>query len=150
MSQLINRQLILAIAVLLFTGLSTARAEDLKVETAWARASAGGVGAAFVTVMNGSSAPDRLISVQTPVATNAMMHRSFEEGGAMRMEHVAAVSIDAGQRVEMKPGGLHIMLMGLKQPLQKGDEFPLSLGFERGGMKDITVKVYGPGAMRPE
>lgn len=45
---------------------------------------------------------------------------------------------------------MHIMLMGLKQPLKKGDQFPLSLRFERSGDEDVTVTVYGPGAMAPE
>jgi hypothetical protein len=133
-----------------FVGVAGAHAEDLKIETAWARASVGRTGAAFVTVFNGSSVPDRLVGVQSPVAADAMVHRSFEEGGTMKMEHMAAVDVGAGQRVEMKPGGLHIMLVGLKQPLRKGDQFPLSLRFEHGGVKDLSVKVYGPGAMAPE
>lgn len=133
-----------------FVGPAGAQAEDLKVESAWARASAGRNGAAFVTVFNGSGTPDRLIGVQSPVATDAMVHRSLEEDGTMKMEHVAAADVGAGQRVEMKPGGLHIMLVGLKQPLRKGDQFPLSLRFEHGGVKKLSVKIYGPGAMAPE
>lgn len=50
----------------------------------------------------------------------------------------------------MKPGGLHIMLVNLKQPLRKGDQFPLSLKFERGGIKEATITVYGLGAMKPK
>lgn len=133
----------------LFAGLSSARAEDLKVEAAWARASVGSNGAAFVTIFNGG-APDRLVSVTSPVAPDVMLHRSFEEGGMMKMEHVPALPIDTGQRVEMKPGGMHIMLVNLKQPLKKGSQLPLSLRFERGGTKDVTATVYGPGAMEPK
>jgi copper(I)-binding protein len=128
---------------------ANARADDLKVESAWARASAGRNGAAFVTVSNGG-APDRLVGVTSPAAPDVMFHRSFEEGGMMKMEHVATIPIDAGQRMDMRPGGLHIMLVGLKQPLKKGEQFPLSLRFERGGAKDVTVTVYGPGAMEPK
>jgi periplasmic copper chaperone A len=134
----------------LVVGLVSARAEDLKIESAWARASVGSNGAAFVTVFNGGAAPDRLVGVASPVAPDVMLHRSFEEGGMMKMEHVLAVPIDAGQRVEMKPGGMHIMLVNLKRPLKKGDQLPLSLRFERGGAKDVTATVYGPGAMEPK
>ena len=129
---------------------ASTRADELKVESAWARASAGRNGAAFVTVFNGSNAPDRLVGVASPVAPDVMVHRSFEEGGTMKMEHVATIPIDVGQRIEMKPGGLHIMLVNLKQPLRRGEQFPLSLTFERSGIKETTVTVYGPGAMEPK
>ncbi|MBI5165647.1 MAG: copper chaperone PCu(A)C [Magnetospirillum sp.] len=129
---------------------ASTRANELRVESAWARASAGRNGAAFVTVYNGGNAPDRLVGVASPVAPDVMVHRSFEEDGTMKMEHVAAIPIANGQRIEMKPGGLHIMLVNLKQPLKKGDQFPLSLTFERGGTKETTVTVYGPGAMEPK
>lgn len=142
--------IILALIGAVFADPAGALAEDLKVESAWARASAGRTGAAFVTVFNGSGISDRLVGVQSPVATDAMVHRSFEEDGTMKMEHVVAVDVGAGQRVEMKPGGLHIMLVGLKQPLRKGDQFPLSLRFEHGGVTDLSVKIHGPGAMAPE
>lgn len=146
--------LAVALGILAATGVLVAdsadtRAEDLKVEAAWARASVGSNGAAFITVFNGG-APDRLVGVTSPAAPDVMLHRSFEEGGMMKMEHVPALSIDAGQRVEMKPGGMHIMLVNLKQPLKKGDQLPLSLRFERGGTKNVTATVYGPGAMEPE
>lgn len=144
-----------ALGILAATGMLVAqpastRAEELKVESAWARASAGRNGAAFVTVSNAGGAPDRLVAVTSSVAPDVMVHRSFEENGTMKMEHVAAIPIDAGQRIEMKPGGLHIMLVNLMQPLKKGDQFPLSLTFERGGTKEATVTVYGPGAMEPK
>lgn len=141
---------ILAVTGTLVASLSNAYADDLKVESAWARASVGRNGAAFVTIFNGGNAPDRLVGVASPVAPDVMVHRSFEEDGTMKMEHVAAIPIDAKQRIEMKPGGLHIMLVNLKQPLKKGDQFPLSLTFERGGTKEATVTVYGPGAMEPK
>lgn len=128
----------------------SAEAEALKTESAWARASAGRVAGVFVTIVNGSDATDRLTEVHTPVAADAMVHRSFEQDGAMKMEHLPSVEIRSGQRLEMKPGGMHIMLMGLKQPLKKGDQFPLSLRFERSGDEDVTVTVYGPGAMASE
>lgn len=148
---ILTRLRIIAIAAsTLFTSLGIACAGEMKVEAVWARASAGATGAVFVVIANESPSADRLLTVQSPIASDAMIHRSFEQGGVMRMEHVPALPIDAGQRLEMKPGGLHIMLMGLKQPLRKGEEFPLVLGFEHGGATSLTVKVYGPGAMKPD
>lgn len=134
-------------SLLAVVSLGSARADGIIVETAWARASVGRTGAAFVTVFNTGGAPDRLVAVASPVAADVMVHRSFEENGTMKMEHVAVVAVEPGQRLEMKPGGLHIMLMNLKQPLKKGDHFPLSLRFEHGGIKEVTATIYGPGAM---
>ena len=137
-------------ALLVVASLGSARADDISVETAWARASVARTGAAFVVVSNTGGAPDRLVAVASPVAADVMVHRSFEENGTMKMEHVAAVVIEPRQRLEMKPGGLHIMLVNLKQPIKKGDQFPLSLRFERGGTKEVMATVYGPGAMEPK
>lgn len=149
----LSRRLVLgavAGAALSVAGLGSAHADDIKIETAWARASVSRTGAAFVTVVNGGGVPDRLIGAASPVAADVMVHRSFEEDGTMKMQHVSALPIGAGQQIEMKPGGLHIMLVNLKQPLKKGDQFPLSLQFERGGTQEVTVTVYGPGAMEPK
>ena len=153
MPQTMNRRLFQGVvvgALLATASLGNARADELAVDAAWARASVGRTGAAFVTMSNHGSASDRLVGVASPVAANVMVHRSFEENGSMKMEHVAAVAVEPGQRLEMAPGGLHIMLMNLKQPLKKGDQFPLSLQFERGGTKEVTATVYGPGAMEPK
>lgn len=153
MPQSMNRRLFQGVvvgALLAVASLGTARADDLSVDAAWARASVARTGAAFVSVSNNGGTPDRLVGVASPVAADVMVHRSFEENGTMKMEHVAVVVVEAGQRLEMKPGGLHIMLMNLKQPLKKGDQFPLSLHFERGGTKEVTVTVFGPGAMEPK
>lgn len=141
---------VLAGTLVFMANLASARAESLSVDGAWARASVGSNGAAFVTIYNSDSTPDRLMAVASPVADQVMVHRSFEDGGTMKMEHVANVPIAPGQRVEMKPGGMHIMLIGLKQSLKKGDQFPLFLRFERGGVKDLTVTVFGLGAMEPK
>ena len=60
------------------------------------------------------------------------------------------INLPAGQPVTLKPGGMHIMLMGLKQPLKQGESFPLTLSLQKGGMKEVNVAVEGPGAMGPK
>lgn len=65
------------------------------------------------------------------------------------MRRVGAIKIGPGQSAVLKPGGLHIMLMGLKTPLEEGAAFPLTLTFEKAGPLDIRVQVHEPGTMAP-
>ncbi len=131
------------------------RADDAKsaggltVEYAWARASAGmvGAGAAYATIRNGGNADDRLIGVAaTSVAGMAMLHTTVDEGGVMKMRHVDAIPIKAGETVTLRPGRNHVMLMGLKAPLKEGQRFPLALRFEKAGTVTVEVEVKAPGA----
>ncbi len=124
---------------------------DLAVSHPWARASAGRVknGAAFMALANNGQATDRLVKISTPVAMKASLHLSVMEDGLMHMRPVEAVEVKPGEPTVLKPGGLHVMLMGLKAPLKKGETFPLSLTFEKAGSVDVAVEVQGPGAMAP-
>ncbi len=67
----------------------------------------------------------------------------------MRMRHVKALEVAPGAPIVLAPGGLHVMLMGLKAPLKEGKAFPLTLSFEKAGTLDIRVEVHEPGAMAP-
>jgi len=109
---------------------------------AWARATppSAKVGAAFVTVhsMNG----DRLIGVASPVAKRVEIHTHIEENGVMKMIHVKeGVDIPKSGMVMLKPGGFHVMLMGLKGPLVEGTLFPITLTFDQAGDIDVMAKV---------
>ena len=114
------------------------------VQDAWARASAGASpnGAAYVTLAGGSQ-PDSLIGVSTSVAATADIHETINDSGVMKMRPVQAVSIPPGQTVTFVPGGYHIMLMGLKQPLTAGQSFPLTLTFARAAPITVDVQVRG-------
>jgi len=131
------------------TGFIQAEADAVKVEQAWARASAGGTttGAAYVTLIGGAQ-PDRLVGVTTEAAATADVHESFTENGVMKMRPVAGLPILPGQTVTLAPGGYHIMMMGLKGPLRAGQSFPLTLRFEHGQpiTVDVRVRATGPGA----
>lgn len=126
-----------------------AQAGDVHVQDPWARASAGmtAAGAAFMTLRNEGSAPDRLVAASSPVAGRAELHTHIAEGDVMRMRAVDSIAIPAGTTVELRPGGLHVMLMNLREPLQTDESFPLTLSFENGGDVTVEVSVLAPGAM---
>ena len=124
---------------------------DLHIESPWARASIGPAkaGAAYVTVVNHGSEADRLLAVETDVARRSELHTHLMEDGVMKMRPVEAIEVDPGAPTVMAPGGLHVMLMGLKEPLKQGSQFPLRLIFERAGAVEIMVEVLEPAAMGP-
>lgn len=127
-----------------------AQADGISVEAPFARASAGPVknGAAFLTVKNGGGEADRLIAARAPVADRVELHTHLHENGVMKMRQVEAIEIPAGGTAMLKPGGDHVMLMGLKAPLQEGGSFPLTLVFEKAGEITIDVAIGGVGAMQ--
>ena len=130
---------------------STALAQpsQLEVNNAWAGATPGKAenGAAYVSIM--SPTPDRLVSASTPVAKKTELHTMSMQGMVMKMRPISGVDIPSGQPVSLKPGGEHIMLMGLKQPLREGQSFPLTLDFEKAGPRTVTVTVEKAGSKGP-
>ncbi|MBP7339904.1 copper chaperone PCu(A)C [Niveispirillum sp.] len=140
--------LISAAASLLLAGAAQA---EISVSNPFSRASApqAKAGAAFLT-LNIDAGADKLVGASSPVADKAELHAHLMEGGVARMRPVeGGIAVNAGTPTELKPGGLHIMLMGLKAPLKQGDSFPLTLTFEKAGEVAVTVPVQGPGAMGP-
>jgi copper(I)-binding protein len=124
---------------------------SIMVQNAWARATPGNIktGGAYMTLVDQGSGPDRLVSVSTPVAGKAELHVMSEENGIMKMRPVDGITVEPGKPTELKPGGFHVMLIDLKQPLKQGDSFPMSLTFEKAGTIQVTVKIEKPGAMGP-
>ncbi len=119
----------------------------IMVENAWSRAALSGrTGVVYFSVMSMGGA-DRLLRVATPVADHAELHQSMESGGMSQMRPVDAVPIAAGATVSFAPGGLHVMLIGLKHALKEGDSFPLTLTFEKAGTVETNVKVGKAGSM---
>lgn len=119
-----------------------ARASDILVTGAFARASATPVaksGAAYATLRNPGPASDRLTGIATPAAARAELHVSRIDGGIMKMEAVGPLDLPPSGEVAMKPGGLHIMLMGLGKPLVEGQPIDMTFSFEKAG--DVTVRV---------
>ena len=124
-------------------------AADMAVSDVWARASVGGagVGAVFLTINNASDQGDKLLSVSTPASKRAELHTHSEVNGVMAMRKVDAIDVAGGQKIELKPGGLHIMLLGLTAPLKDGDSFPVALTFEKAGTVTVSASVGGVAAM---
>ena len=102
-------------------------------------------GAAYMTLVNKGNAPDRLLSISTPAARKAELHNHTMEGGMMKMRPVGALEISPGDRTVLQPGGLHVMLMGLTEPLVDGNSFPLTLDFEHAGSIEVKVMIFEPG-----
>ena len=140
---------LLFLALLLASGVAAAQTGPVEVKNAWARATPGKaeIGAAYLTIE--TTAPDRLTGASTPVAGKAELHEMTMQGGVMKMRALAGIDLPAGHAVVLKPGGIHIMLTGLKQPLRAGESFPLTLDFEKAGRREVTVMIEKAGAMGP-
>ena len=83
----------------------------------------------------------KLVAASSPVATSVEVHEMKMEGDVMRMRAVESIALPAGQRVELKSGGYHMMLLGLKQPVKAGDSVPLTLVAEDAAGKRENVDV---------
>ena len=123
----------------------------IEINHAWARATAASAanGAVYLTITNHGTADDRLTGASTAVASKAELHITLNENGVMKMRPIADVPVKAGGRAQFKPGGMHIMLLGLKHPLKAGDSFPLTLTFNKAGAVETMVKVEKAGAAGP-
>ncbi|MEW9897735.1 copper chaperone PCu(A)C [Chitinivorax sp. PXF-14] len=120
------------------------KAGDLGIDHPWARATVPGAttGAVYLQVRNTGKNADTLLSASGPeLADKVEVHSHVIDNGVAKMRPVPQVSLPAGEAVTFKPGGLHIMLMGLKAPLQQGQKLPLTLKFERAGEVKVEVKV---------
>jgi len=120
---------------------------DLTISHIWSRATPPSAksGVAYLRIENAGSADDTLVSASSPAADNTMVHETTMDGGVMKMSHVMALKIPAGETVELKPSGLHVMLMGLKAPLKATESYKLTLTFEKAGEITIDVPVLLPG-----
>jgi hypothetical protein len=133
------RKYMFSLAVLfVLTGMSFAGGKVV-VEGAWVGEvpPSSPVAAAYMTIKNEGAADDKLLSVTTSIAGSTMIHETVvDEEGVASMNMVDALVIPAGQSVTLKPGGTHIMLMDLKEPVTGKEKIELDLKFENaGGMK---------------
>lgn len=122
----------------------------LVVERVWARAAAeeGMTSVVYLSIVN-RGGDDALTHARTPVANAAVLHQTRNDSGVMRMLKVDSIPIPAGGRVVLKPGGYHIMLVGLQKPLKPGDIFPVSLTFAHAGTLIVEAHVLKAGASGP-
>lgn len=141
----------IAAAMLSIFAASAACAGDVTIDDPFARASAGGakVGAVFMTLKNSGPAADALVAAESPVAARAELHTHIREGEIIRMRPVEAIDVPPGGTVSLQPGGLHVMLIDLRQPLRQGEAFPLTLTLAKAGTMTIQVPVKSPAEMAP-
>ena len=127
----------------------TPQTGGVEIKDAWARATPGGAenGAAYLTLI--APAGDRLTGIASPAAATTQLHEMTNNHGVMQMREVPAIDLPPGREVTLKPGGLHIMMMGLKHPLQPGQSVPLTLRFEKSGTREVSAAVGKVGAMGP-
>ena len=157
---MITRRLLLAtaIAVSAFApAWSPAWAQDyklgsLEISQPWTRAtpataqSAGG----FLTITNQGTTPDRLIAARSTASDKVEVHEMRMDGNVMKMRELEkGLEIAPGATVMLKPGGFHIMFMGLKAPVAKDSQVPVTLVFEKAGSIDIALKAAAIGAAAP-
>ena len=128
-----GRNLLAVAACLVMAGAALAQTGQLEVSNAWARATPAKAenGVAYLTIR--SPTADRLLSVSSPVAKKTELHTMEMSGMVMKMRPLAGLDIPASQPVTLKPGGDHVMLLGLNGPLREGRSFPLTLTFEKAG-----------------
>jgi hypothetical protein len=99
-------------------------------------------GAAYFGIENRGKSTDKLVGVSTPVAKSVEIHTMAMDNGVMKMREVGEIEVKAGDKVAMQPGGgYHLMLMGLNRQLKPGDQFPMTLTFEKAGKKEVSVVV---------
>ena len=131
----------------------------LTISDAWARASAAGMGSmnmqtpatdmnmmgansAIYMKINSGGMADKLIKAETTVANSTELHTVEMKDGMMQMHPVeGGIDVPATGTLELKPGGYHVMLIGLKQDLKAGDKIDVKLTFEKAGVKQVTADV---------
>jgi hypothetical protein len=130
-----------------------ASAADIKVANAWARAPAPGQKTASAYVELTSATHAALVAAGSPAAERVELHEIRLERGIMRMRPLERVELPGGKTVKLAPGGLHLMLINLKQPLKAGDKLPLRLSVQSSGTSlttlDIEAEVRASGAGEP-
>ena len=127
------------------------KAGDLTIETPWARATPKGseVGAGYLTIQNDGANADRLTGVSVDFAT-VQVHEMKLTNGVMQMREISGgLEIPAHKTVTLAPNGDHLMFVGLKHPLAKGETVKATLTFEHAGQIAIDMPVLAVGAMGP-
>ena len=122
---------------------------DITVDRPWTRATTVQVGAAYMTLRTAGKTPDRLIKASSPDAQRVEIHSMSMDGGVARMQEIPGVDIRPGAATQLKPGGFHLMLVGLRRPLREGQSIRIALTFEQAGTVEVDATVEKAGAPGP-
>ena len=122
----------------------------LRIEQPWAAETppAALTGAAYLNIVNDGEA-DRLLGAKAEGVGHVELHTTTMDGGVMRMRKVEMLEVPGGTTTVLEPGGIHIMLIDLKQPLRAGQSVPLTLEFEKAGVLQVQVPIRKREEMRP-
>ncbi|MCE9520968.1 MAG: copper chaperone PCu(A)C [Alphaproteobacteria bacterium] len=147
------RSIVAVSAILLLTTVTALAHEyasgPLKVVHPWSPSTTPGatVGAGYMKVVNLSPAPIRLLGASSPAAARVEFHSMSMDGGVMRMRPLPeGLVVPANGQVQLKPGGMHMMLIGLNRPLTEEELVPLTLIFQGGLRMDVELYVENMGA----
>ena len=152
---MISRLAYTAVAALALSGAAVAQnytAGPLKIEQPWTRATPAGakVAGGYVAVTNTGAAPDRLIGGSSEIAGKVEIHEMAMNNGVMTMRGLPdGVELKPGAKLELKPGGYHIMFMDLKRQLKEGEKVKGTLTFEKAGAVPVEFSVQSVGARAP-
>jgi periplasmic copper chaperone A len=125
---------------------------SIHISQPWSRATPKGAssGAGYMTITNKGSAPDTVNCVSSDSSAQCQIHTMTMDGGVMKMRPVeGGLEIKPGETVTLKPGGLHIMLLDLKHPLEAGQNLKATLKFDHAGTVDVEYPIAGIGAPAP-
>lgn len=126
--------------------------KNMIIEKPWARATPKGakVGAGYLSLINIEATADRLVSASSSVSDRVEIHSMTLSDGIMRMRKLTTgIQIRGRTTVDLKPGGFHLMFVGLKQPLKKAQSFNVTLTFEKAGKVDVLFRTAGIGGQSP-
>ncbi len=126
---------------------------SIHIAQPWARATPKGAstGAAYMTITNNGNTPDRVSCLSSDASDKCQIHlMAMDNKGVMTMRPVeGGLEIKPGETVTFKPSSLHLMLVGLKQPLEQGNEVKATLKFDSAGTVDVEYPIAGIGAAAP-
>lgn len=151
-----KREIFAVVALLSMFGAATARQiekDGLVIGHAWTRATpeSANAGAGYLTITNKGKETDRLTGGTFRDADEVQVHEMKMDGDKMTMRQLKdGLEIKPGDTVTLAPGGYHLMFIGLKKPITKGEDIKGSLSFAKAGNVDVDYKVEGVGALKPE
>lgn len=144
---------LVAASIALFSVAAQAQAPQLQVKDAWVRTTVAQQKATGAFFQLRADSDLQLVEASSPVAAMVEIHEMAMEGSVMRMRAVESLPLPAGKSVEFKPGGLHVMLMGLNRPLAAGDKIPLTLVYLDKNKKrhqvEVQAEARAPQAAKP-
>ena len=147
-------RLVTALALFALAAASNAwaqKAGELEIDHPWTRATPPGasVGGGYATVRNSGGSADKLVGASSPAADHVELHVMSMDNGVMRMREVKSFDVPARGELTLKPGGNHLMFLGLKQPFKAGEKVPVKLRFEKAGEVQVQLEVGSMGQSAP-